>query len=164
MQPDCGRNVVSMRSGEIKRMADSSKPTIAQLLGSFGIVIVLIAAVGLPVLYQPWIDRKPWSRLDPTKLAKLTKGMPQTDVELLLGGPPGDYGNPELRSSPGLQTLEGLLPPKGSVLKQWIDDRNRFELYFDTSGHLVAWHERARFSRDYEPPKWRRKVREWTKL
>lgn len=85
--------------------------------------------------------------------------MSQADVELLFGGPPGNYGNPELNDR--LQTLEGVTAPPGSIEKLWFDDYNQFELYFNPSGRLVGWHKRFSFSRFYRPPEWRRKISEW---
>jgi hypothetical protein len=119
--------------------------------------VLLLFFVG-HLLYHP----QPWVKFDPAKLSQLAKGMPQANVERLLGGPPGCYGNPSF--SDGLMTLEGYSGPPGSVEKLWFDDRNRFELWFDASDHLVTWHKRASFSRDYRPPWWRRKIRELTGL
>ena len=51
--------------------------------------------------------------------------------KMVLGGPPGDFGNPELKGFPGESTMEGYKPPPDSDLHVWFDDRTRFELYFD---------------------------------
>ena len=119
-------------------------------------VLLPLLAVNLLIIPQRW------NRLDAAKLAMLRKGMTQADVERLLGGPPGCYGNP--KNNEALMTLEGFFAPSGCVEKLWFDDFNQFELYFDASGQLAAWHKRASFSRGYRPPSWLQKVREFTGL
>ena len=145
-------------------MMETKQTAAAPILASITLIVGFVAVSVYLILFQPWRILKPWSKLDPTKLSMLAVGMPRSDVELLLGGPPGDYGNPELRNCSGLRTCEGYFEPPGSVQKVWLDDCNHFELYFDTSGCLAGWHKRYSYTRNYEPPAWRRKVREWIKL
>jgi hypothetical protein len=128
------------------------------ICAALALVSILIVVIAVNLLYNP----QPWIKLDPARLAELRNGMPQADVEKLLGGPPGCYGNP--RFSGGEMTLEGYFGPPGSVEKVWFDDRNRFELWFDASDHLVTWHKRASFSRHYRPPSWRLTFRKLTGL
>lgn len=68
-------------------------------------------------------------------------GMTQAEVELLLGGPPGNYGV----YANGFKSREEVAPPSGSVLRVGNDDRNMFELYFDFSDRLVLNHKRGRY-------------------
>jgi hypothetical protein len=137
-----GTPVVSCSSLE-ETMSAAKRDPIIQVVAGVVLILAVVGVSGYLILFQPWRDLTSWNRLDPADLAKLRKGMSQADVEIVLGGPPGDYGNPELKGYPGTSTMEGYTRPKDFVLHVWFDDRNRFELCFDATGRLVLWHKRA---------------------
>jgi hypothetical protein len=76
--------------------------------------------------------------------------MSKTEIEALMGGPPCDYG---MYRTNGSQTLEGFFcPPEGRSFKPptgltWLDDDEKFEFCFDSSGRLVAKHQRSQYGR-----------------
>ena len=74
-------------------------------------------------------------------------GMPQAEVEDLLGGPPGNYGR---YAGGSWMTAEGYLAPLGSTEKIWCDDGHRFEIYFDGAERVVGIHRRAGYGQ--RPP------------
>jgi len=73
------------------------------------------------------------------------------EVERLMGGPPGDYG--DFPADTGAQTLEGFSCPPGSGSVRppdgltWFDDDEKYEFCFDSTGRLLAKHERAAYGR-----------------
>jgi hypothetical protein len=129
-----------------------------EILSALALSGILLLGFTVNLLYIP----QPWVKLDPARLSELAKGMRQADVEKLLGGPPGFYGNPKLSGSPS--SLEPYFCPPGTTEKEWFDDRNCFQLCFDPTDHLVEWHKRALYRRDYRLPWWRQKIRELTGL
>ena len=84
-------------------------------------------------------------RLRPENYPLITPGMTSKQVEDLLGGPPGDYGWFFVGS--GTMTEEGVDAPPGSIEVIWFDDDHRIEVYFDSAGRVVAFHERAKWER-----------------
>jgi hypothetical protein len=88
-------------------------------------------------------------------------GMAQSEVEGLLGGPPGNYGR--YAGGPAWMTLEGSPAPPGSVEKVWCDDAHRFEVYFDREGRVVGFHKRAGYSQR-PGPSWLERLRAWLGL
>jgi hypothetical protein len=83
-------------------------------------------------------------RLRVEHFGAVSVGMTQREVEALLGGPPGDYGSPYPQEA--LMTLEGIIAPPGSIERDWRDDENLFEIYFDGNGRVIFKHKRARYS------------------
>jgi hypothetical protein len=74
----------------------------------------------------------------------ITKAMTQAEVEALVGGPPGDYGNYGVGwHNNGFMTAEAFLAPEGSIEKCWWDDTQRFEVWFDSNNRVVGVHKRA---------------------
>jgi hypothetical protein len=74
-------------------------------------------------------------------------GMSQSQVEALVGGPPGNYGTVYLVDKGEFTSLEGLFVPSDARLEVWSDDEARFEVYFDARGRVCLCHRRASFSR-----------------
>ena len=117
--------------------------------------VVLTSAVLLLVrLLAPSADKQ----LNVGGFFQIKVGMSLSEVEGLLGGPPGTYGRYAQGAS--MMTAEGYNAPPGSVEKVWCDDANRFEIYFDQQKHVVGYHKRARYSQ--EPgPNWLDRLRKW---
>jgi hypothetical protein len=86
-------------------------------------------------------DPEPGPRLLVENFPSIRNGMSQAEVETLLGGPPGYYG--QYPGGTGRMTAEGVISPPGSVERIWHDDSNRFEIYFDSGGFVVTAHKRA---------------------
>jgi len=111
--------------------------------------LLIVLALGPPivaaVISSRWGRRVVTPRLRVENFTQLKIGMSQAQVEKLLGGAPGNYG--QYSENSGFMTLERYPSPPGSIERVWFDDANRFELYFDAqSGQLVGQHERARYS------------------
>src|SRR5262249_20566464 len=83
-------------------------------------------------------------RLAVENYPRVRVGMPQAEVEALLGGPPGNYSRPA--GGEAARTGEGFTGPPESAERVWRDDANRFEIYFDAEGRVVAHHRRAGIS------------------
>jgi hypothetical protein len=110
-----------------------------------GLLIVVIAS-------QLWSLGVFYRRLAVKNYPLIRVGMSQDEVEGLLGGPPGDYGNPLFRKSVGISMHR--ISARSHL---WWDDFNRIEVHFDTEwrvkecyGHfppqgLFDWLQRARF-------------------
>lgn len=107
-----------------------------------GLAILATVAAGL-YWARPW----PGQRLRSENFSQLRVGLSQREVEDLLGGPPGNYGQD---GGSAMMTLEGVLAPPGSVERIWSDDANRFEIYFDSRDRVVACHRRAGYQQS--PP------------
>jgi hypothetical protein len=97
-----------------------------------------------------WLLR-PTSGLKAANFSRLEPGMTRPDVELLLGGPPGDYGryvDGEIDFGDGSvhQTFSG--PSAGDAKPQcWNDDGHYFYVFFDDRGQVVAGSKKSRFER-----------------
>jgi hypothetical protein len=77
--------------------------------------------------------------------------MTQAEVEQLLGGPPGYYGNVTGGTIAESMKKELYTSPPGSVEKIWYDDHNRFEIWFDHEGRVSFAHRRLGFERRHAP-------------
>ena len=108
-----------------------------------------LLALGLCV--RLFVFPQPWDVLDASQLKLLKRGMTQAEVEALLGGPPGCYGNPLMNSE--LMHCEGFVVNTPSTEVLWFDDLKQFELWFDNQQRLVAWHRRSGFGRSYLGPR-----------
>jgi hypothetical protein len=111
--------------------------TRGRLLAAFGLVVIAIAVFAL--------GRKPPARLQVENFNSIRNGMTLAEVESLLGGPPGDYG--ENRGGIECMTAEGMSWPPSSVERVWHDDTNRLEIAFDPEGRVVGFHQRAGYNR-----------------
>jgi virginiamycin B lyase len=96
--------------------------------------VLLLAPGGL--LFQP--------RLRVDRFKDVRYGHTMSQVQDLLGGPPGNYG----RSAGVAQmTTEGFFGLPGGHVYLWSDESHSFEVaFFDD--HVIATHERARFGAD----------------
>jgi hypothetical protein len=103
--------------------------------------VVLVALLGVAGL--AWLTRtRPAPRtLNVEGFHQLQRGMTQDEVEALLGGPPGDYG--QYPSGGFDMTAEGFVCPSGSVEKLWYDDDHRFEIFFGDEGKLAGVFQRG---------------------
>ncbi len=72
----------------------------------------------------------------------VSPGMKLEEVQHLLGGGPGNFGKYSAQS--GVQTLEGLVGPRGSDLRYWRDDQTAFAIAF-VDERVVAKQKRARY-------------------
>ncbi len=109
--------------------------------------VIGISVAATAVLLGWWATGKVLAPpLRPENFNQLRTGMPQSEVEELLGGPPGNYGH----GGEAMMTDEGFRSPPGSVQRIWCDDKNRLELYFDTRARLVGYHKRAGYTQS--PP------------
>jgi hypothetical protein len=100
-------------------------------------------------------------RLNVESFSQIQFGMTQSEVEKLLGGPPGNYGRYSEKS--GFMTLEGYFAPASAVEKVWCDDAHRFEVYFDPEGRVVGLHKRAGYEQG-SAPSWLERLRAWLGL
>jgi hypothetical protein len=89
-----------------------------------GILIVVIAS-------QLWSLGVFYRRLAVKNYPLIRVGMSQDEVERLLGGPPGDYGNP-IRD----KTFHLICQKISARSHFWWDDSNRIEVHFDTEGRV----------------------------
>lgn len=116
-------------------------------LGSLVIALliawILVLSPGALFSLRPPLNSEGFEEIEP--------GMSKSEVEALMGGPPGDYG--DYRADTGSQTLEGFFcPPESRSFKlptglTWLDDDEKFEVCFDTAGYVVAKHERSEYGR-----------------
>jgi hypothetical protein len=99
------------------------------------VALTIVAYILLP------ITSKPPARLHVENFSRIANGMSQTEVEELLGGPPGNYG----RHARGgyMMTMEGYIAPTNAVERVWCDDAHRFEIYFDNQNRVAGRHQRA---------------------
>jgi len=104
------------------------------------LAVCLVAVASLTLLASRFLE-VPHRSLRVDNFPLIRVGMPQAEVEDLLGGPPGNYG----RYAPGMMTAEGYLAPLGSTEKIWYDDCHRFEIYFDGAERVVGIHRRASY-------------------
>ena len=74
----------------------------------------------------------------------IESGMTQAQVESLLGGPPGHYGN---SNGQGYRTLEAVVIQNNikTTIKTWNDKNHCFDVYFDANGQVVCKHQIAHY-------------------
>jgi hypothetical protein len=111
-------------------------------------VVSLLGVLGLVIAFVLWrfTHHTPGRILASGNYPQVRLGMPQAEVERLLGGPPGNYGRyPGGRTD---MTMEGYLSPSGAIERVWCDDSSRFEIYFDADGRVVGNHRRAGYSQE----------------
>lgn len=110
----------------------------------FTCLVVFVAIVAALLIFDLSSPKIPVRQLATENFALVRIGMTRAEVEQLLGGPPGNYG----RHAGGgaVMTAEGYISPPGSIEKIWCDDSHRFEIYFDTNGRVVSFHQRAGYS------------------
>lgn len=110
------------------------------------ISLVGLVVIGGAALYF-WRDKSPSPfvgppappRLHVENYSRIRVGLTRSEVEELLGGPAGNYG--QYANGWNEMTCEGYHVPSGSVGEVWCDDANRFEIYFNPHG-LVAFHHK----------------------
>jgi hypothetical protein len=121
-------------------------------------ILVLVVLTGAALLLVRLLAPPADKQLNVGGFFQIKVGMSLSEVERLLGGPPGNYGR--YSEETGSMTLEGYLAPPGSGEKVWCNDENRFEIYFDQQKQVVGYHKRARYSQ--EPgPSWLERLRKW---
>ena len=126
------------------------------------LVVCLLAVASLAFVGLKFL-RAPQRTLNVDSFPLIRAGMLQSEVEELLGGPPGNYGRYARGTSE--MTCEDYLAPAGSTEKLWCDDGHRFEIYFDGAGRVVGIHRRAGYSQG--PPiarNWFERVLIWLGL
>ena len=111
-----------------------------QLL-AWTLLIALVFYFGVVPAFR-WLTAPP--PLNVAGFDQVRAGMSMAEVELLLGGPPGDYGRYDGNA---MMTMEYFHGPAGSVEAQWFDDDNRLEVWFDQTGRVVSVHRRGGFAR-----------------
>jgi hypothetical protein len=110
------------------------------------VVVVLTGTVLLLVrLFAPPADRP----LNIGCFYRIKVGMSLSEVEGLLGGPPGNYGR--YAAGTRLMSMEGSIRPPGSVEQVWCDDADRLEIYFDQQKQVVGYYKRAGYSQQPGP-------------
>ena len=107
------------------------------------LVVALLLVVSLSLLALRFLQ-VPQRSLKVDGFPLIRVGMLQSEVEDLLGGPPGNYGRYARGCS--RMTCEGYFAPAGSTEKVWCDDGHRFEIYLDGAGRVVGIHRRASYS------------------
>jgi hypothetical protein len=112
-----------------------------RLLAFFGLLVIAFAVFASSLVEPP-------ARLNVDHFISIKNGMTLADVETLLGGPPGDYG--QNRGGFQCATAEGILWPPNSVEQIWYDDTHHFEIAFDQEGRVVGFHQRVGYNRS--PP------------
>lgn len=107
-----------------------------------GLALSVLVAVALVIVgVWPKGNPQPRARLQVENYDQIQIGMSQSEVEALLGGPPGNYG--QHADGGWMMTLEGYISPTGSVERIWCDDSTRHEIYFDKKDCVVGRHKRA---------------------
>jgi hypothetical protein len=86
-------------------------------------LLVLLAGVGMAGVL--WVTPAP-SRISHATVERIQPGMAKSEVERLLGGPPGDYTTRPLVS---LMDSTRLVPPVTPV--RWLGDQGEVAVYFD---------------------------------
>jgi hypothetical protein len=91
------------------------------------------------------------SRLRARNLSAVQAGMPRAEVEVLLGGPSGDYGYfPDGVHESGDGSVVQLFaePTAGPVtVENWLDDNNSITVFFDNERRVVAVSKARHFRR-----------------
>lgn len=82
----------------------------------------------------------PPRRLHIENFSQVRIGMTQSEVETLLGGPPGNYG--KIIHDMTVKSAEEYLHPPDSVKTEWCDDSNMIEIYFSPQLQVVGIHKR----------------------
>src|SRR2546423_1899639 len=95
--------------------------------------LLLLALAGMALVLLAWLAVCSHGRkLQIAGFAKISRGMTQAQVEELLGGPPGDYGDNQGGVAPGSLESGNPVPlPPGSVTQFWFDDSHQFKVFFD---------------------------------
>jgi hypothetical protein len=107
-------------------------------------VVVAVIAIALGMLiqgYRVFLEPGP-SSLRAADFARIKPGLTHEQVSDTLGGPPGDYGkNTDGFSESGDGSVIQVfsVPTSRPVnVENWQDDQNRFFIFFDDEGHVVA--------------------------
>jgi hypothetical protein len=110
--------------------------------------LLLPLGVGVYKLFLP-INPYPVHRFSDAMIRQLKPGMTKAEVQAVLKGPAGHYGNPEFLS--GRYSIERITFPPGTTTQAWSDDGLKVELAFDSRQVLVTWYRRADAQRYFEP-------------
>lgn len=86
-------------------------------------------------------------RLHYKNFALIREGMTKEEVETILGGPPGNYGDHPrpIYNSLSVSRLKPTLP----INRTWSDDYNRIDVYFDAEDRVVDTYVYEKY---YQPP------------
>lgn len=96
-----------------------------------GVGLALLMTVGTLRLISLQLLRP---RLRVENFPQVRLGMSEAEVCEILGGAAGNYGRAsEFRMS----SLELVIPPPDSELREWWDDSNLFKIAFDQRGEVV---------------------------
>jgi hypothetical protein len=123
---------------DMKRQHPFLKMRVAALICA-GILIALL----IRLYFRPL-----WT---PEGFDRIKEGMTLSEVESLLGAPPGDYCLQRCEMLAGSRTKR----PAPVHLRElvWFDECHRFEIYFDADDRVVATNERQQWRRP-PPPNW----------
>ncbi|MFN9372182.1 MAG: hypothetical protein ACK6D3_09905 [Planctomycetaceae bacterium] len=111
--------------------------------------LLLPGVVGTYMLFFP-LNPFPVHRFHKQMEEKLRRGMTLAEVEAVMGGPEGHYGNPEFNS--GMFSMEGLYAEEAIKQRSWSDDAYLLDVVFDAQDRVVGWHRRAEARRYFESP------------
>lgn len=105
-------------------------------------LLLVLLVISITIIY---LGRS--RELNVKNFSLIESGMTQAQVESLLGGPPGRYGN---STGQGSMTMEGHFFPsqQKTTVKKWNDKTHWFEVYFDSDGRVVKAYKRFSYSED----------------
>lgn len=107
------------------------------------LLIAVLVALSLALTCVYAIGYYTTRELNVENFEKIEPGMTQSEVEQLLGGPPGHYGR---NWGTYFATLEGTLVQGRE--EYWTTDNRMLEVYFDENDKVVGTHQRAGYARE----------------
>lgn len=118
----------------------------------YGLILLLLAAA---LLGASLLSSQPWTKsgLSLAQFRKVEPGMTQTQVEALLGGPPGDYGFHQ--GGPVSETKLAWETPPGSRIETWWSDDLKLQVAFGPDGKAAAKRQQPSYLRTPPTLSWR---------
>jgi hypothetical protein len=100
-----------------------------------------LLAGGLPIVFSSRVDSRS------AKCARISEGMSLDQVEVILGGSPGDYRSYPKNVSPvwlggGITLERESIEPEVAATEFWAFDEGLIEISFDKNGKVIwkDWH------------------------
>lgn len=109
----------------------------------FGLLAVAFVIAGAIAIRM----RTPGPELQSANFEGIRDGMTLSEVERLLGGPPGDYARPHLLGTETRMSFDAVIIAGAVRHEVWQDDANFFEVYFDADGRVCGRHRKITYER-----------------